>query len=272
MQCQIMYSISFKTRIKEEKLMYTQRNNDAILTGRSQRQIALVAGFGLLLMIVFIMLAELLAMANIIVPGDAAATTNNITAHESRFRMGVFFYLIVVILDFVVAWALYVFLKPLNNSLSMLAAWSRLAYATLFGVALVNYYGVVQLLSNADKVSAFQPTELHTQVMLSLNAFHNVWDVGFIFFGLHLVFLGVVVFKSSSIPRWLGILVVISGISYLIDYFGKILFINFNPNVSLIFGWGEAIFMIWLIFWGGKQPKTSQIKLGGLITSERMPN
>ena len=235
--------------------MDTKRNNDAILTGSSQRQIALVSGIGLLLMIVFIMLAELLAMANIIVPGDAAATTNNIIAHESQFRMGVFFYLIVVILDFVVAWALYVFLKPLNNPLSMLAAWSRLAYATIFGVALVNYYGVVQLLSNAGKVSAFQTTELHAQVMLSLNAFRNVWDFGFIFFGLHLVFLGYVLFKSSSIPKWLGILVLIGGVSYLIDYFGKILFINFNSVVSLIFGWGEALFMIWLIFWGGKKQK-----------------
>jgi hypothetical protein len=177
----------------------------------------------------------------------------------------------VVILDFVVAWALYVFLKPLNNPLSMLAAWSRLAYATIFGVALVNYYGIVQLLSNADKVSAFQTTELHAQVMLSLNAFRNVWDFGFIFFGLHLLFLGYVVFKSGSIPKWLGILVLVCGVSYLIDYFGKILFINFNPIVSLIFGWGEALFMIWLIFWGGKQQKTSQKKLRGLITTERMP-
>ena len=91
--------------------------------------------------------------------------------------------------------------------------------------------------------------------MFSLNAFRDGWDIGFVFFGLHLVFLGYVLFRSGAIPKWLGILVLIGGVSYLIDYGGQILLINFKPIVSLIFGWGEALFMIWLIVWGGKGAK-----------------
>jgi hypothetical protein len=239
--------------------MNTKENNGAILTGSSQRQIALVAGFGLLLMTVSILLADALALNNLIVPGNAAATANNIISNESQFRFGVFCYLIVIILDLIVAWAFYVFLKPLNDSLSLLAAWSRLVYTTIFGIALVNYYSVVQLLSNADYLSAFETTDLHAQVRLSLKAFRDGWDVGFVFFGLHLAFLGYVLFKSSSIPKWLGILVFIGGVSYLIDYCGQILLVNFNPIASMIFGWGEAIFMLWLIFRGGKQKKSAAV-------------
>ena len=66
-------------------------------------------------------------MADIIVDGNAAATVNNILANQGRFRFGIVAHLTVILLDLVVAWALYVFLKPAKDSLSLLAAWSRLA-------------------------------------------------------------------------------------------------------------------------------------------------
>ena len=97
--------------------------------------------------------------------------------------------------------------------------------------------------------------ELETQVALLINAFRDVWDLGYVFFGLHLVLLGWIVFKSGAIPKWVGALVLIGGISYLVDYASNILFIDFYPNVSLIFGWGELIFMFWLFFRGGREGK-----------------
>jgi len=236
--------------------METTVNHNAALTGGSQRQIALVAGFALLLQIVFVIFAEALVMAKIIVPGAAAATASNIMAHEAQFRFGVFCYLMLTGFDLVAAWALYVFLKPLKNPLNLLAAWSRFAYTIFLGLALVNYYGLVQLLGQTDLVSRLDPAGLQAQVMLSLNAFRNVWDVGYVFFGLHLLLLGIVLFQSRSIPKWLGILVLLGGASYLIDYGGKIILVNFKPFASLIFGFDEAIFMVWLLFWGGKQPKS----------------
>ena len=63
-----------------------------------QRQIALVAGFGLLLMTVSIILAEVVAMADIIVDGDAVATVDNILNNQSRFRFGIVAFLGVEIL------------------------------------------------------------------------------------------------------------------------------------------------------------------------------
>ncbi len=83
--------------------METKVGNSTLLTGGSQRQIALVAGFALLLQIVFVIFAEALGMAKIIVPGDAAATVSNIMAHEARFRFGVFSYLMLAGFDLVAA-------------------------------------------------------------------------------------------------------------------------------------------------------------------------
>ena len=104
---------------------------------------AKVAGFGLLIMTVFAIYANFFVLESLIVPGDAAETTTNIMANELLFRMGICSLIIVIILDVVVAWALYVFLKPINKSLSLLAAWFRLVYAAIFGIALANLFGVL---------------------------------------------------------------------------------------------------------------------------------
>jgi hypothetical protein len=219
---------------------------------KHHRQIALIAGFSLLLLVVSFMLTEMVAMADIIVDGDAAATLNNILTNQDRFRIGIVTHLTVVILDLVVAWALYVFLKPSNESLSLLAAWSRLVYATIYGVALVNLYSVFQLLGNAGYLTVFKTSEIEAQVMLSLNAFQDTWDVGFIFFGIHLTLLGVVAYRSGFVTKVIGILLLVAGVSYLIDYFSLILSPNLGLGLSSIFGWGELIFMFWLLIRGGK--------------------
>jgi len=224
----------------------------ARIANKFHRKIALIAGFGLLLMIVSIMLAEVMAMAGIIVDGDAAVTVDNIITNQSRFRFGIVAYLGVAILDLVVAWAFYVFLKPAKDDLSLLAAWSRLVYTIILGIALVNLYSVFQLLGNADYLSAFETPQIQAQVMLLVNAFRDTWDVGYIFFGIHLFLLGIVAFRSGFIPKVIGIILLLAGISYVVDYLGWILFPNLSLGVSFIFGWGELIFMVWLLIWGGK--------------------
>jgi len=155
-------------------------------------------------------------------------------------------------LSLVVAWALYVFRKPAKDNLSLLAAWSHLVYTIFYGVALINVYSVFQLLGNADYLSVFGASEIQAQVMLSLNAFRDTWDVGYIFFGLHLTLLGIVAYRSSFIPRFLGIILLIAGLSYLIDYFGLLLIPDLGVEISIIFGWGELIFILWLLIRGGK--------------------
>ena len=218
----------------------------------SERKAALFAGFGLLIMTIVYMAAELLVFQNLIVPGDAAKTANNIMASEMLFRIGICCILIVLILDVVVAWALYIFLKQVNKSLSLLAAWLRLVYAVMLGIALINFVNVLILLNYTDYLAIFQTNQLHANVMLSINAFYDVWAVGLVIFGFHLLLLGYLAFNSDFIPKIFGVLLVIAGLSYLIDYFGELLFPGFEAVISLVAGWGELIFMFWLLLRGGK--------------------
>ena len=182
-------------------------------------------------------------------------TANNIATNELLFRIAICSYLIVAILDVVVAWALYTLLKPVNKSFSLLAAWFRVVYATILGVSLYNLFSALHLVSGTDYLTVFATDQLHAQVMVFLDGFSQGWDIGTIFFGLHLSVLGYLVFKSGYIPRILGMLLIITSLGYLIDTFGKFLSPNYSLTIAMFTFIGEVIFMFWLLFRGAKIPK-----------------
>ncbi|HAJ78838.1 MAG TPA: hypothetical protein DCO75_03625 [Fibrobacteres bacterium] len=91
-------------------------------SGISLRQASVIAAIGLLLMAVLAPIANFNALQNLIVTGDAFATASKIAASLGLFRMGIFFFVTVAVLDVIVAWALYFLLVRVNKSLSLLTA------------------------------------------------------------------------------------------------------------------------------------------------------
>ena len=191
-------------------------------------------------------------LQKLVMPGNAKATVENIMASATLFRTGIFIFLVVAILDVVVAWALYILLKPANKRLSLLAAWFRVVYAAIFAVALTNLLNVLQLLTGADYLKAFEVDQLYAQGMLSLSAFQSGWDIGLVIFGLHLLVVGYLAFKSGYIPKWLGVLLVIAGIGYMVDSFGKFLVPNYNLTIAGFTFIGEVLLIFWLLWKGIK--------------------
>jgi hypothetical protein len=220
------------------------------ITAMSRRKAAIVAGLGLLIMTILAIF-----VASPIVPGDTETTVNNIVANELLFRIAICSFIIVAILDVVVAWALYVFLKPVNKGLSLLMAWFRLVYATILGIALASLFVVLPILSDANYMSVFETDQLRALVTLFLNAFSYGWDIGLVFFGLHLFLLGYLVFKldyPGYIPRILGVLLVIASLGYLIDSFGRFLSPSYDLSIILFTFIGELLLMLWLLWRGAK--------------------
>jgi hypothetical protein len=225
----------------------TNNNNKTSL-----RMAALIAGLGLFVMVIAAPYAELFVYPKLVVPNNAAETIKNITASKTLFISAILGYLVTFICDVVVAWALYVLLKPVSENLSLLTAWFRLVYTVIALVALLNLVNVIQLLNTADYSTAFEPGQLHAQVMISLNAFRHDWYFGLLFFGIHLGLLGYLVFKSNYIPRILGVLLIIAGLGYLITTLKPYLFPNFNSDIARFTFYGELIFMLWLLIKGSR--------------------
>jgi hypothetical protein len=226
------------------------------LTGSTNKTLlgkaALIAGIGLLIMVIAAPFAELYVLPKLVVPDNAAETVSNIMANQPLYTYAIFAYLITFICDLVVAWALYVLLKPVNKNLSLITAGFRWVYTGIALVALANLVTVLRLLNTSNTLSLSQPDQLVAQVMLSLSAFRTQWHFGLLFFGIHLVLLGYLVFRSKYIPGILGVLLIIAGLGYLLTSLKPFLFPDINLDFAEYTFYGELIFMLWLLIRGSK--------------------
>ena len=192
------------------------------------------AGALYLLIIITGLFSELFVRQSIIVSGDAAATASNIASHSFLFRLGILSDLVMVMSDVAVALLFYLLLKPVNKGLSLLAAFFRLAQATVIGLNLLNYYMPLLILGEGNSFAGFSPEQLNSMVLLFLNAHNYGYLISGVFFGVSCVILGYLLFKAEYFPGWLGILVAAAGASYLIDCFVNFLFPEFAASSKIL--------------------------------------
>ncbi len=197
------------------------------ITDMSLRKAAILAGIGFLIMLPLGLFGMPL-YSNLIVSGDASATVNNILANLLLFRMGIASYLIILILDVVVALGLYVVLKPVNKNLASLQMWCRLIYTAIAGISLL------------------------ALVLLFINAYNYGQLIAYLFFIPHIFILGYLVFKSGYLPRSLGVLLIIASFSYLLLLYGDFLLPQSWPEAVILIAMllatvGEISLGIWLL-------------------------
>lgn len=234
-------------------------------TRKAQKQIAeislknsaIIAGIGILLMAILAPIANFAIIEGLIDPDDVAKTVGNISASNGLFRLGICLFMMVAILDIIVAWALYIYLTPVNKQLSLLTAWLRIIYATILGVILINLINVLQLINGADYLTGFSIAQIQTQVMLSLNIFTQGFEFGLIIFGFHLLLLGYLILKAGYMRRILGILLILAAAGYLIDGFGNLLSADYSISISVYTFIGEVVLIFWLLIKGRKVKEES---------------
>ena len=191
---------------------------------KSIQKTARIAGILTLLIVVLAPFSMIYVPTTLVVPGDAATTANNIMASEGLFRLGMAIDSIIFLIEIVLTVLLYILLKPVNKTLSLMAAFSRLAMTVIQGINLLNYFFVLLLLSGAGYLTVFAPDQLDTLALLFLNAHADAILIWGLFFSLHLFLYGYLVYKSGYIPRLIGVLLIIASLSYLLQGFGNILF------------------------------------------------
>ena len=191
----------------------------------------------------------------ILVRGDATATANNISAHETLFRLGIAADLICQAMFIFVALALYELLKGVNRQ-------HALAMLTLILVAIpiaflneVNSIAALVLVRGADFLSVFDKPQRDALARLFLNLRGSGFDVAGIFWGLWLFPLGLLSYRSGSIPRILGVLLMIGCFTYLANSFTSLALPQYEDIVSR---WVsplqavELLFMFWLLIMGAR--------------------
>lgn len=178
-------------------------------------RISRVAGAAYLLIFVTGIFANFAVLERLVVPDAPAATAERFAQSATLFRLALLSFVIMVGCDLFVAWALYLLLRPVHPELSLFSAWLRLIHATLFAVALVGLFAILQRVE--APAGAVSPEVGDGQVMLWLGIFDSLWRLGLIFFAVHLALLGYLIAVSGTHPNLLGILLLISAAGYLVD-------------------------------------------------------
>jgi hypothetical protein len=216
----------------------------------SVRRAGLVAGVVLLLLAGLAAFGDLVVVDGLVTTGDAAQTANDVLASEGTFRLGVASLYAVIVLDVVAAWALFRFFAPVNGWVSRLTAWFRLAYAVALLVAAAQLVGVPALLRDDAYRAAFGERQLQAQVLLKFESYSDIWMAGLLLFGVHLMGLGYLAFRSGYVPRAIGVLLVVAGAGYAFDTFSSVLWPN-PVIVSTVTFLGEFLLAVWLVLRGG---------------------
>lgn len=217
------------------------------------RKAAITSGISLIIMAIAAGFSYGYIHGSLVVPGDISTTYHNIASSIMLFKAEIIGWVVVLLLDVIVAWSSYIFLKPVNQELAILASWLRLTYAAILGIAILNLVCVLLVSNNASVTD-----HLQANVTLYLEAFEMIWSIGLIVFGVHLLVVGWIGFQSNSIPKIISILLVLGAIGYIGIHLSKTLLIkqNITTTLELVFYIpmiaGELGFGLWLLFKGGK--------------------
>lgn len=222
----------------------------------SNRKSAIIAGASLVLMAICAGYSYGYVQSSILVQNNPTETLNNLQLGKSEFISGIIGWVLIFILDLVVAWTLYQLLKAVNKSLSTITATLRVVYTAFLGFAIWQLIQILQLIES-------EPSDL---IMVQFESFETIWSIGLIIFGGHLLALGILVLKARNISRFWGLFLGFAGMSYFGIHLAKNLLTN-NMEIilqaeiilSLPMALAELGFALWLILKGGKRSHLSSI-------------
>ena len=232
------------------------------------RTAARIAGLSYLALFVLALFANFFVRERLVDLDDAAATFQNIASSEVLFRSGMVAFLAIFLLDVVIAWALYIVFRGVGEQVSRLAAWFRLTYTVMLGVALVFFFLAIQVVTGSAHLGGFDQAQLDGQVMLMLDAFNFAWLIGLAAFGIHLILIAKLILGSRIAPRALGIIIGIAGAAYIFDTVARSMIASYDDYAAIFLAIvaipsiiGELWFGVWLLMRGWSRPAPSTVSV-----------
>jgi uncharacterized protein DUF4386 len=186
----------------------------------------------------------------LVVSDDAAATAANILAHAPLFRLSFAADLLVVALYIAVTALFYDLFKPVNRSLSLLAAFFSLVGCAIQAFACLFYVAPFVVLGGGQYLSVFKVEQLPALALMFLKLYSQAYSVALVFFGFYCLQIGYLIFKSTFLPRILGVLMAFAGLGWL-TFLSPPLAKYLYPHIVLaLAALGEGSLMLWLLVIG----------------------
>ncbi|HUQ42744.1 MAG TPA: DUF4386 domain-containing protein, partial [Candidatus Limnocylindrales bacterium] len=198
---------------------------------------------------------------------DPATTAANILANESFFRLGVAASLIAVVLHVAWGYLLYELLKFVNAAVARFSLVLLVVGAAVQAVTALMAVGALSTLLAGDTLTGFGADQRNAlaQIFMRLNAQSN--NVFLALFGFWLVTIGYLVFRSTFVPRLIGLALVIEGIGwtfYVWPPVGVALF----PAIAFFGIFGELALTGWLLIRGVDPDRWRAVEAASRLTTE----
>jgi len=226
-------------------------------TAPSPRFLARMTGLFILLTICFGIFAQIFVSEKLVDFRDAGATASQILAHKGLFQLGFTIYLIEMACQVTAAVLFYQLLKPVNRTVALLSLFLEVTGCVIKTFARVFYIAPLFVLGRPAALEGLSTEQLHSVALILLNVNDQGAGVALAFFGFSTFLGGWLVFRSTFLPRWLGVLSLVAGVgwlTFLCRPLGDLAF----PIVALFGLAGAAATIFWLLVFGVNAEKWVQ--------------
>ena len=192
---------------------------------------------------------QMTVLGQLMVAGNAAATAANILQHETLFRLGFASSVLGVVFHLAWAFLFYQLLRPVSRNVSVFALLVILVCCALQVITALLYLAPLLVLHAGNSLSAFTQEQLHALAYMFLKLNGLAMDTNLVFFGLWCVLTGYLIFKSTFLPRILGVLLTIDGLGWMMFMWPPLGHYLFLP-IGIACGVAEIPLQLWLLIFG----------------------
>jgi hypothetical protein len=230
----------------------------------SPKTIARTLGLLFLLVIICGVFAQGFVSERLIDFRDAAATANNILAHKGLLTIGFTVYLIEMASQVATAALWYVLLRPVSRPIALTAAFIELAGATIKTFARVLFIAPLWVLDGGPTIlHGFTPEQVQSLALTLLRANDTGAATAMAFFGFSTLLNGYLIFKSTFLPRWLGVMGMIAGLCWLLFLYPPLGRASFG--ITALYGLLDSVALIlWLTIRGVDETKWKGLHAEGV--------
>jgi len=219
-----------------------------------------VAGFWYLLLVVIGPLRLAYIPGTLFVRGDATATVANIAAHQWLFRSGIIADLLCAVILVLLVLAFYRLFKGVHQTLAvMVVIFGGVMPAVIDVVGVVNDLAALMIAGGVGFLSVFDKPQQDALAMLFLRLRDHLNTAAEVLWGVWLLPLAALVYRSRFVPRFLGVWLAIAGVAWVAMSFAGVLLPQYRDTVfaaSQPAVLGEVALMLWLVIKGARPPAT----------------
>jgi hypothetical protein len=194
-------------------------------------------------------LGQVFIADRLVVRDDAARTAANILANRSLYRLAFTIFMLEMTAQAVASLLFYDLLKPVNHSVARVSVVLGLIGCGIKTLARLFYYTPLMLLGGASYLAAIEPAQLEALSLAFIRINNQGAAIGLVFFGFEGLLRGWLMLRSGFLPRFLGVISMISGLGWL-TYLWPPLGSRMFMGVALFAITGVILMTGWLLIKG----------------------